>query len=380
MVAAMSGRERCHLPRPAIAGRWTRVTGLLGAVLVTVAACSSSSREPRTSNRASPTSVATHMSSTAGPHRIVGLTLNPGTAGQDAATTLFARSGATGLTAAEPWSALEPSRGRFDFGDVDSIIKGVGGHPEDRVLMLVGSVETTHRATPADLGTASWTSTRMENRYHALVDALVPHLSRQVAYLSVGNEADVYLDRHPVEATAYRAFVADAIGYWHRKAPWVKVGVTSTFDGLARHRALADLGDVVIVTYYPLAAHFHVRAPTSPVTDFPHLVAETASHPVVVQEAGYPTAVRLGSSEAAQARFVDALFHAWNAAAAHIRFLDLFSLHDFAPSWRHSQIGSYGLPGNLDGQAYLCSLGLRHRDGTPKPAWQHFVTDAHQVS
>lgn len=386
-VAGMWRHECGHMSQEAIcSGRAGMLA--LASVVISLAGCSSSpaSSSPARSVTSHPATQAAAPGTSApsgpaaGTHRVVGLTLNPGTAGQHAATKLFAQSGATGLEAAESWSTLESSPGRFDFTDVDSIVAGVASQPDDRVLMVVGSVETTHRSTPADLSAAVWNSARLETRYHALVDALVPHLSRQVAYVSVGNEADVYLDRHPHQANAYRAFVADAIGYWHRKAPWVKVGVTVTFNGLTRHSSLTDLGDVVIVTYYPLGAHFQVRAPTSPAIDIPRVVAAAGGRPVVVQEAGYPTASRLGSSTAAQARFVDALFQAWNAAAAHIPFLDVFSLHDFAPAWCRSQIASYGLPGNLDGQAYLCSLGLRHHDGSPKPAWAHFVTHARQVN
>gem|GEM_PF-4731839 len=84
------------------------------------------------------------------------------------------------------------------------------------------------------------------------------------------------------------------------------------------------------IGYYPLNAAFTTQAPESPLTDFPHMIAMVGEKPLLLQEVGYPAGEGLGSSEAQQAEFIQAVFDAWDAAGAKIPFLNLFAMGDFS--------------------------------------------------
>ena len=167
----------------------------------------------------------------------------------------------------------------------------------------------------------------------ALIDALAPHLDENVRYLSIGNEVDAYLSNHPDEWDAYTRFY-NAAAYVRLVLPGVQVGVTVTYGGTQADPVevarLTASSDVFIMTYYPLNADFTTQAPESPLTDFPRMIAMMGEKPLLLQEVGYPAGEGLGSSEAQQAEFIQAVFDAWDAAGAKIPFLNLFAMGDFS--------------------------------------------------
>ncbi len=188
---------------------------------------------------------------------------------------------------------------------------------------------------------------------------------------------DAYLSAHPDEWKPYQQFYEAALAYVHQTAPWIKVGVTTTFSGTAfATQQVADLNtksDVIIMTYYPLQNDFSVRPPESPLQDFPQMVKWSGDKPLLLQEVGYPAAESLGSSESAQADFVANVFKAWDADASHIPFLSYFALGDFSDDLCKTLTSYYGLPNMQYFYDYLCTLGLLKADGTPRQAWQIFV-------
>jgi hypothetical protein len=96
--------------------------------------------------------------------------------------------------------------------------------------------------------------------------------------------------------------------------------------------------------------------------------------PVLLQEVGYPSSDVLHSSEAEQVEFVQNVFAAWKSAGDSIPYLNYFLLHDFNEALCGALEGYYGLR-NPNFHAYLCTLGLRQANGTPKLAWQTFVDE-----
>lgn len=64
------------------------------------------------------------------------------------------------------------------------------------------------------------------------------------------------------------------------------------------------------------------------------------------------------------------MLDAWRRAGVRIPFLNWFALHDFTTAMCQQFGTYYGLPGDANFKAYLCSLGLRRVDGSPKLAWQ----------
>jgi hypothetical protein len=296
------------------------------------------------------------------------------------AVNLVYGAGARGMVETQTWSALEPSAGQYSVQSLQNDLTFQAGKGL-QTYFGIQVINTVPKAVPSDLMGVSWDDPQMKARFHALLDAIKPLLTSQVAYISVGNEVDLYLSAHPSEWAAYQNFYEDAVAYIHQTLPGIRVGVTTTFGGAsggaqASVAALNGMSDVWIFTYYPLGGGFVPSAPQLPLTDFPTMLTLASTKDVVLQEVGYPTSTLISSSEANQADFVNQFFQAWQNAGQRIRFLSFFLLHDFTPTFCAELNAYYQSPPDPAFQAYLCSLGLRHEDGTEKPAWSAFVSGA----
>jgi hypothetical protein len=295
------------------------------------------------------------------------------------AIDLAYQTGARGMHLAEKWSDLEPSPGKYRLDDFAYGIAYLAQRGFT-IQLALQVLNTTAKETPADLLPLSFNSKKMKDRFHAFFDAILPRLNKRVVYIAIGNEVDVYLAAHG-EWIAYKAFYDDAVAYVHRVAPWIKVGVTCTFIGASGASAgdvakLNESSDVWIMTYYPLKTDFMVQPPTVPLADFPKMLALANGQPLILQEVGYPTSRRLGSSEQSQAEFVSNVYAAWKMQSDSIPFLNFFVMHDFTPEMCDNFRTYYGLPYNANFYEFLCSLGLRNVDGTPKLGWEAFEDGA----
>ncbi len=309
------------------------------------------------------------------PLRAVGATLNSGPGGESQAFEVFLEAGANAIEAPQPWSTLEPARGRFRLEDVAAIVRGVRSISAIQIMLIPAAIETAERSVPHDLRPMPWDSRQMIDRYRKLLRRLASDLSRQVRYVSIANEADVYLSAHPDELPAFLRFARAALAELHRLAPWAKGGVTVTYKGLTAARPgiarrLARLGETTVVTYYPLVHGYLMRSPRAPLRDVPKMVRLARGRPLVMQEAGFSSASRLHGSPAAQATFVRNVFAAWNRLPWAIPFLSFYTLFDLPAS----DCGD-----RSDAQTFFCSLGLHDREGRAKPAWAAFGSGVEAV-
>ena len=318
--------------------------------------------------------------------RVAAISANPSSEQRDPLTpfTLAARAGARGTFMAFSWSELEPSAGRFRLAPI-GVLRTLGVERDLKLLLGIEPVNTASRETPPDLEDAGWDSPLLRARFRALIDALLPSLNRNVAYLSIGNEVDVYLARHPGEWAAYTRFYEDAVAYVHKVAPWLEVGVTSTWSGAVRsqRRRVARLNrssDVEILTYYPLERDLRVRRAQAPLVDFPRMLQAAAGRPLVLQEVGYPASPLLASSPRRQALFVKTVFAAWHRAGARVPFLNFLLMHDLDRDACGRIARLQGRPDNERLLAYLCTLGLRRANGEAKLAWSEFARGASALS
>ncbi len=297
----------------------------------------------------------------------------------NAAVSLAQGAGVRGVIATYTWSTLEPTPGHID---VSSLKSGLDYYHQKGLQVLLGIqvINTVKREVPADLANVAFDDPQFIARFHSLLDAVSGALSGTEQYLSIGNEVDVYLQAQPAEWSAYTNFFADAVAYSHGHSPSLLVGVTTTFGGFsgassAAVRSLNASSDVAILTYYPLAGDSQSLPPTSPTTDIPRMVSLAGDKPIVLQEAGYASGELNASSESAQQQFVTDLFQAWRAAGKDVPFMSYFLLYDFDTTTCNA-LGTYYGSSDPAFLSYLCTLGLRHSDGTPKPAWNAFVAAA----
>jgi hypothetical protein len=299
------------------------------------------------------------------------------------AQNLAKSAGCTGTFQSYTWSALETSAGAMNVSKVGTDVSGtIGAGLGAKVYLSIQMINTTAKETPSDLQAVAWDDPAMKARFHALVDAITPLVAGKIQYFGVGNEVDVYLAAQN-QWTPFQGFYDDAVTYIHTKLPGVPVGTTFTFGGAQANAAhLATLtanSDVMIFTDYPLGANFVPLAATHGKDDLDAMVAMAGAKPVLVQELGYPAdATVLGSSESAQAAFFSDALDEWRAiGGAKMPFLNVFLMHDFSAQMCSDFAAYYGGAGNANFEAYLCSIGLRKNDGTPRAAWNTFVTTAH---
>ena len=297
----------------------------------------------------------------------------------DDAITLAQGAGVHAVIATYTWSSLEPTPGNID---VSSLKSALDYYNQKGFQILVGIqvINTVKREVPTDLAAVAFDDPQFIARFHTLLDAVSGVFSGAERYISIGNEVDVYLSSQPAEWATYKTFYTDAVSYLHTQSPTLLVGVTATFGGFsgdsnAELQSLNAPSDVTILTYYPLQGDSQGLPSSSPTTDIPRMLSLAGSKPVVLQEAGYPSGTLNGSSEAAQQEFVTDLFQAWRAAGDRMPFLSYFLLYDF-DSTTCNDLGTYYGSSDPAFLSYLCTLGLRHSDGTPKPAWNTFVTAA----
>ncbi|MEJ6399225.1 hypothetical protein [Yoonia sp. 208BN28-4] len=186
--------------------------------------------------------------------------------------------------------------------------------------------------------------------------------------IGIGNEVDGYLD--DVTIDEYAVFFAAASDTIHRLAPEVPVGMTVTWDGLEDNpqiQALAALGDVWMINYYPLTPEFQARDPRNTAADLVDMLAMAGRKPVFLTEAGYPSG-GCGASEAMQLAFVQQVDQFAAANAAKMPLVTYVWLHDLSEESVTAYADYYGNPSECF-SAFLGTLGLRSHTGRDKAAY-----------
>ena len=280
--------------------------------------------------------------------------------------------GAKGIVQTYTWRELEPDSAQLNVQRVIDDLRYTHSRGM-QIFFGIQVINTVKREMPADIASLAWTDPRVQRRFDRLLDALQPILS-YVTYFSIGNEVAGYL-RTRSEWPAYTSFVSQGVASLHRRVPTIKVGATLEYDGAATNttaaRALIAVSDVAIYTHYPFnPGGFDVAPSTITRVTFDNMIAIASGKPVVLQELGYPASSLNRSSEAQQAAFFTDAIAQWRArGSTAMPFVSLFLLHDFTPQ----QCADFGVYYNLPNQAqfigFLCSLGLRKADGSPRPAW-----------
>lgn len=299
-------------------------------------------------------------------------------------------AGARGDFMSFTWKTLEPNAGAFNSTKLSELNDGITNAPDHSMTVLLGLqvLNTTAREMPADLATAAFDSATVRTRFRALLDRVITPNRGKITYLSIGNEVDPYLRAHPTEWSRYKTFFDDVAQYARSLDPALKVGVTGTASGalIESPTELASLNatsDVVILTYYPLQfatnGAVSVRDPSVVSSDFPLMLTFAGNKQVVLQEVGYPASPLNNSSEAKQAAFIANTFSAWRDSQQRIAFLNFFVLHDFTQQMCDEFGVYYGAP-TPSFEAYLCTLGLRTVNGTPRAAWSTLVSEASQAN
>jgi len=308
----------------------------------------------------------------------------------DAAFFEVVQSGASGYVLPINWGEMETAPGEVDTAGLESALEtlaSLGLQP----YVSITTINTVKLTLPPDLMTADETELAdgrhfddpvILERFARFLDAIVPLVAEHGGFfISVGNEVEGWLDERPDEVDGFVAFVAAAREHVHTLAPGLGVGATITHGGIARGVPfLGDLlavSDALALTYYPLNDDFTVRDPVVAAADVEAIIAAAGELPVLFQEVGYPSGdaanPQNGSSAELQRQFF-AHFFAAMRQQPQVRFASVLQLADWSDVVCDAFVRYYtGLDSLPALHEYLCSLGLRAADGTPKPAYAEFL-------
>lgn len=272
------------------------------------------------------------------------------------------------------WSDVESIAGKPDLDNYRKFLEALSPYGF-QFLITIQTIDTNNKTLPADLMNVPFDSSEMLSRFDMLLSDLVKIAPTNVKWINLGNEVDVYLHQHPNEINPYMKLIRHATNTLHHLNPKLKVGVTCTYSGVSGDRSLFDrinrYSDFISLTYYPLNPDFTVRPIADIPDDFHKMVAMAGKKRIILQEAGYPAAKLLNSSEEKQEEFVNSIFTCAKRYSRQIIGVNFFLLYDFGDKITNGLLKYYRLP-DPRFQAYLATLGLHKADGTPRKAWLRF--------
>ena len=200
-------------------------------------------------------------------------------------------------------------------------------------------------------------------------------------YYFVGNEVDEYLWTHPNDIGAFKEILEYTRERIHQESPNTKVGFTVTYHDAMRNNAtyitqeLADAVDIIGYTchgYHDLFIYDNVSIGKQYLDALETVVP---GKPFAVVETGWSSSPMLNSSEDLQAEFAEAYFDYLKSTDAE--FVVWLTMHDGDDCTENAESFLIDLPEVKENpefmeafKEYMCKLGLKQNDGTPKKSWE----------
>ncbi len=308
--------------------------------------------------------------------RILAIDVNEASDGDyDSAFRLARQVGAQAVSLSLPWDSIETAPGEFhpepDYLAIANLYYPANATP---LALMIGPIDTNIRRVPSDLTQHAFDGPRLVERFNQLLAYAFAKLPEtDLTVLAIGNEVDVYLGDDSPSCAAYERFFEATSAFARSLRPGLLVGAKATTSGLLGSsrkcmQRINQHSDVILATYYPLRADGSVHDPSVVSEDFSALASLASPKPVYLLEVGYPSSVRLGSSDEQQARFIREVFRAWDAHAEQIPLVTFTWLHDLSVERVDGYLDYYGLR-TRNFAAFLGTLGLRSPDGRDKPAF-----------
>jgi hypothetical protein len=256
-----------------------------------------------------------------------------------------------------------------------------------QLSIVVSVIHTTVRGRiPPDLIGLSFDEPVFVQRLSDFLSAFAERYAGQLHYLSIGNEVNNYFATHRDEIPAYRFAFEQTRDAIHEVNPHLPVGIifayhdAETLDAIDVIQEL-NRGDYVAYTMYLYNEGFHFwRDPAEIGGYLDRMLDLVGDTPVVITETGWSTATELDGSEEGQAEYVREFFSALDERRERIGFVSWFAMHDPTPESCERDGFTFFEPGTEPSGEYMdafvtfiCYFGLRHSDGTPKPAWKNWV-------
>lgn len=291
------------------------------------------------------------------------------------------------------WPVLEPRTGEYDVSELRETLiwaseNGLSTFANITVVDIEDLVLPPEYLsdTATFVGDYDFAHPELIERFLGLLDEVVPLMvDNGVFYLGVGNEVDGWIDQHPDELDAYLRFIAIARDHIHTLEPELAVGITVTggvpLEDPLLLDAFYDVSDVVSANIYGIdVSDFTLTNRAETIDLLERFIAGFDGKPVVIPEIGCNSAESMKSSLQLQRACFETIFDILQAHPT-VRFATVFTFHDFEDSLCQLIQEAFGLDtaaiDNIYDQRvadYLCTLGVVNADGSPKPAFESFLT------
>jgi len=296
-------------------------------------------------------------------------------------------AGADALVLERAWSDLDEQGGEgFDnpWEQLDAVCR-LMAEQRRGVLLSIKTVDARLDLRPSGIAGSSWAQPATRQAMHEVIDKVYATCGDELLYLSLGMEVDQFLKSHPLQSPQFVQFALDAIDYArsHAARPaslqtgWTWTAETWLADGGTNESdVLVAASDVVMLSYTLLDAQHHALPPSTASSDLDAIAGKIVAHPIVIQRASYPSDELIGGSENNQAMFVETLLAWVGSHRDRFAFVGGGPVHDPVPMECVQYAASQGMAGSAELFAAWCSVGLRRRDGSDKPAFDSFLAGA----
>lgn len=262
---------------------------------------------------------------------------------------------------------------------IDALAARVDDYVErDLAVVLDLSIVDGHADLRPDAVIAeAWNAAATKSALSASIAAVLAATDGDLAAVVLGRRVDAYLAEHPADQQALTELISEGLEQLAAAGVPQGVGLTHLGDNAdVAYRGLAALGSITTLAYLPGLGLEQVPVDVSHAKALDQMIDLADGRPIVLQAAGYPSAVEIGSSEDEQAQQLDGMFAALEPRRSAFPVVVVKQLHDLDEDACTALVAAQGLdPGDPLG-THLCSTGLRGVDGAAKPAYTRFLQAA----
>jgi hypothetical protein len=285
------------------------------------------------------------------------------------------------------WANVETEPGVYDWTFPDVLVDTISLEGLRQSLVIDFIHTSVLGDSPEDVAGLSFSDPVYRDRATAFAVAVAERYGDELDYLELGNEINIYFKDHPDVVQPFLEFLQQARQAIHAVRPDLPVGTVLAFHELIDDERL-DLidtfkfGDFLAYTYYPHKPGFRYDGDPGVFAGvLDQMIERSGDMPFIIVENGWATADSLGGSEERQADYIRATFAALADRRSSFGWHLWFGFHDGERSICEEGGLSFLPPGTDPASLgdswkafvdYLCTLGLKHYDGTPKLGWEVF--------
>jgi hypothetical protein len=284
------------------------------------------------------------------------------------------------------WGLVEKSRDEYDWEVPDYILGKFEKYGFEAVVVIPIIFTTKLDVMPSDIQFTGFSDPDVVSRFVTFSETLLERYKSTVKYLVIGNEVDIYLATYPEHITDFKALV-EAVARVSDVPVGTELAIHSVVQSKTQDIAQKVIaGDMVFYTLYPTGENFSFGGDVEDAADyFDAMFTLAGTKKIAVVETSWSSSPNLESSEETQARYITELFQILTQNRDRIEFLMWITLYDSIPQ-QCEESAKFFVTGvndqilndsTLMGRfaEFMCYLGLRSADGTPKPAWYQWLAE-----